>query len=75
MNPDPMRDEQEPSVTRVGVSECDWALVDRNGQQSPHGTRGYWRVSGAGELLDGVYCRRHAFEAVRWWREGIEVAI
>lgn len=75
MHPDPLSDDREPSVTKVSATDCGWALVGKYGEQYPHGTRAYWRVSGAGELLDGNYCRRHAREAVRWRREGIEVAV
>lgn len=69
VTPDPMLDEPEPTVTKVSVTECEWALVDKNGTQYPHDIRAYWRVSGAGELLDGDYCARHAAMAVRRWRE------
>lgn len=70
-----MLDEQEPTVTKISATECEWAMTDKNGEQYPHSARAYWRVRGAGEFLDGDYCRRHAREAVRWWRERIEVAI
>lgn len=72
---DPMLDEQEPTITKVAPTECGWAMVDKYGELYPHGVRAYWRVSGAGELLDGDYCARHAAEAVRWWREKIEPRI
>lgn len=75
MRPDTMLDEQEPTVTQVSRTTCGWAMVDKYGELYPHDIRAYWRVSGAGELLDGDYCRRHAREAVRWWREKIEPRI
>jgi hypothetical protein len=62
----------EPTITTITEGECEWALEDKYGDPYPHGIRARRRVSGAGELLDGIYCIRHAKLAVEWCRVGIE---
>jgi hypothetical protein len=62
----------EPTVTTITEGECDWALYDHDGDPYPHGIKARRRVDGAGELLDGIYCWRHARMAVDWWCQGVE---
>lgn len=67
----------DPTVRPIDGTDrgCDWAMVDKYGELYPHGITARRRVVGAGEMLDGDYCIRHAKEAVRWWRERIEPSV
>lgn len=60
------------TVTAIDIGHCCWAMTDRDGYQYPCGADARRRVEGAGELLDGEYCVRHARMAMDWAARGIE---
>lgn len=71
-----MDERTEPTMTPIKGHRCDWAMVDRYGELYPHDIKATHAVLGTGlECMDGVYCRRHAHEAIRRARAGIGVAI
>jgi hypothetical protein len=55
---------REVTLTKLVFGFCDWAVPDRWGEEFPHATRAFYRLSGLGEGYDGNYCRHHAVEAV-----------
>ena len=65
----------QPTRQPVKKGQCEWSVPDPQGygNDMPHGVKARWRVTDAGEFLDGNYCIRHADQAVDYAVRGVEV--
>jgi hypothetical protein len=57
--------EPGPAMSPIAGRRCAWSMTDRDGYAYPHDIKATHQVLGTNdECLDGVYCRRHARQAL-----------